>query len=275
MKNLTLIISLSILLISYATHAQDTIPNSNFENWQTATDPLYWSTVNELLPFGFSACFQSTDAYEGEFALFMKTIDLDGLLVPGVASLGTIGMGFSEGGVPFKARPESLTGYFKHPSSDDMVMLAAEFYRNGEEIGSAYWATADSVSEYTLFTIPVTFYTTEEPDTLNITILTDQNFLGSTLTLDALSFNFPPVQVKEYKSDEVKIYPNPCIDYLYFSSDKNIEVIEVLTMSGHIVLEKQNSGESSKIDLQKLPKGIYIVRFISTDYIFHKKIMKN
>jgi hypothetical protein len=275
MKNLTLITTLFVLFIAFEVDAQDTIPNNNFENWQSTTDPSHWSTVNELLPFGFSACFQSTDAYEGEFALFMKTIDLDGLLVPGVASLGTIGMGFSEGGVPFKARPESLTGYFKHPSSDDMVMLAAEFYRNGEEIGSAYWATADSVSEYTLFTVPVTFYTTEEPDTLNITILTDQNVLGSTLTLDALSFNFPPVQVKELKSDRIKIYPNPCFDYLHFSSDKNIEAIQVLAMSGHIVLEKQHSAETSKIDLQELPKGMYIARFISGDYIFHQKIMKN
>jgi hypothetical protein len=275
MKNLTLLTTISLLIFVFTSRAQDTIPNNNFEYWLSNTNPENWNTVNDLLPFGNAACFQSTDGYEGDYALFMKTIDLDGLIVPGVTSLGTIGMGFTEGGVPFQSRPESLSGYFKHPSTGDMVMLAIEFFKNGEIIGFANWATSDSIPDYTQFTVPITFTSAEEPDTMNITILTDQNVLGSALTLDALSFTFPPVNVEELKSNNVEIYPNPCFDFLNFTSEKNVRSVEVLTLSGDIIYVKQNMEGASKLDMRDLPKGLYILRFSSDEAIFQQKIVKN
>jgi len=274
MKKIALLTTFAFALVSFNLMAQDTIPNPNFENWLSNTNPESWNTVNDLLPFGNACCFQSTDSYEGDYALFMKTIDMEGLLVPAVTSLGTVGMGYTEGGIPFKSRPESLTGYYKHPSAGDVVMLSAEFFRNGETIGHAYWATSDSVAEYTLLNIPVTFISAEEPDTLNITILTDQNILGSTLTLDGFMFNYPPVLQEEINSVNVNVYPNPTKDFLQIEYGKIVDKLQISNLNGHVILEKHGIQKLERINIQALPKGTYIMRLQCGTSVYHKKIIK-
>ena len=131
MNRHAILIGMMFLLGTIGIQAQDTIPNGSFENWNSSTSPEIWHTVNELLPPGSITCNKTSNSYEGSYALSMKTIDLGGMNVPAVATLGTVGMGFTEGGIPFTGRPESLTGYFKHPSSGDFVMLIVQFFNKG------------------------------------------------------------------------------------------------------------------------------------------------
>ena len=254
--------------------SQDTIPNGNFENWNTNTSPLNWSTVNNLLPAGVFACNQTTNSYEGSYAMSMKTIDLGGMLVPAVATLGTVGMGFTEGGIPFTERPESLKGYVKHPSNGDVVMFFVQFYREGIEMGSGVWSTSDSIGAFTMFEAPITFASPLNPDTMNITMITDQNVMGSNMIIDALQFDYPPVNVEEVKNTSVKVYPNPCKNHLTITTENEINSIKILDLAGNVILENQHTYELVKLDIRHLPDGLYIVEIKSNNRLTHQKIIK-
>ena len=254
--------------------SQDTIPNGNFENWNTNTSPANWSTVNNLLPLGFFACNQTTNSYEGTYALSMKTIDLDGMLVPAVATLGIVGMGFTEGGVPFTGKPESLKGYFKHPSSGDAVMLAVQFYNQGNQIGGGSWSTSDSIGEFTMFEVPINFTSVLMPDTMNITILTDQNVLGSNMIVDALHFEYPPVKVEEAYYNSIKVYPNPCHDFIFIKNEEKINSIKVMNIAGTVFIHEDIYTNQPGIDLSNLPEGLYILEIGAGGKVYHQKIIK-
>jgi hypothetical protein len=274
MKKITLLIGIIFLQGAISLQSQDSIPNYSFEDWNTSTSPANWHTVNELLPPGKIACNQTTNSFEGSYALSMKTIDLDGMLVPAVASLGIVGMGFTEGGIPYSGRPESLNGYFKHPSTGDAVMLAVQFYKQGVQIGGGYWSTSDSVADYTQFIAPISFSSADFPDTLNITILTDQYVLGSTLTIDALEFEFPPVNISEAIQNSIKVYPNPCSDYISIETGENLNSVRVINLSGRVVLEKHEVDNDSPIDLKGIPEGMYILQVETENATIQQKIVK-
>lgn len=274
MKKLTLLIGMALIIGTLGVQAQETIPNNGFEAWNSSTDPKDWQTVNDLLPMGFIACYQTSNSYEDSSALFMKTIDLDGMLVPAVASLGTVGMGFTEGGIPYTAKPESLKGYFKHQSSGDPVSLFVQFFNQGTEIGSGSWTTSDSIADFTMFEAPITFSSALNPDTMNITIITDQFTLGSSITIDALQFEFAPVVVNEVEYNSIQVYPNPCYDYISIKTDKNINSLEVINLSGEKILLEEIKGTTKKIDLRNLPKGLYVLKIDSENNSFTRKIIK-
>ncbi len=130
---LTFIISIVFSLV-YA-YGQDTIPNGNFENWITVYNPESWETTNLLLPPGVNNCTRSTSSYTGTYALYMESIDLDGMVVPGVATLGTLEIYNTKGGIPFTSKPVALTGFYQHPSSGDEILIGVEFFKDGAEIG--------------------------------------------------------------------------------------------------------------------------------------------
>jgi len=236
MKNYALLIGMIFMFETFALHSQDTIPNSNFENWNTNTSPANWNTVNNLLPAGSFACNRTTNCYEGLYALSMKTIDLGSMLVPAVATLGVVGMGFTEGGIPFTQRPELLKGYFKHPSSGDAVMIAVQFYKQGIQIGGGYWSTSDSVADYTQLIAPISFTSSYYPDTMNITMLTDQYTMGSNMIIDALQFEYPPVDVNEVQQNSIHVYPNPCSNFISVKTEENISSLQIINMAGKSII---------------------------------------
>lgn len=74
------------------------------------------------------------------------------------------------------------------------------------------------------------------------------------------------LSVEGFEGGEVKMYPNPTsgIVTLELPFDKAVCTIELLNMSGQVVLHKQlhPSGGmiSETIDLSRVPKGLYLFR---------------
>lgn len=273
MKKLSIILSAIFLLSIFTSNAQDSIPNADFETWTTGTSPQSWQTVNSLLPPGFFACYQTANSYSADYALQLKTIDVDGLVVPGVVTLGEVGMGYTAGGIGFTAKPQSLKGFIRHPSAGDEVMVVAQFFKNGNEIGSAFWSTTDSVGDFTEFVAPVYFQTNENPDTLNITILSDPTTIGSSLVIDMLAFEFPTVAVHEPSEQKIAIYPNPCSTKLFMDLPGNMPVeVRIFDMQGKQVFHTKQQERT--IGTASLPRGMYTVLVQSKDEMFREKLIK-
>lgn len=251
-----------IVLNSNSIFSQDSIPNHNFETWITYYNPLDWQTTNLLLPTGTLNCFQTDNSYEGDYAMQLKTIDVFGLAVPGVATIGTLDMNTTSGGIPFIERPLMLNGFYQHKSSGDEVMVAVELFKNGAIIGSGVWSTTDSIPQFEEFSIPISYSSGIDPDTMNITILTDPYQIGSGLIIDALSFEYETTGWVHSKENEAHLncYPNPATNNITIetSNEKEIEV-SLYSLDGKLMKGAKINSCETKMSLKDLQPGIYFI----------------
>jgi predicted phage tail protein len=86
------ILFFSVLWTCSVSAQTNDIPNGNFEGWQDtfayAIPEGYVSTSNSwgLSPRGVSNVFRSENAFSGNYALEVRTVDSDGSIVPGIAT---------------------------------------------------------------------------------------------------------------------------------------------------------------------------------------------
>ena len=62
------------------------------------------------------------------------------------------------------------------------------------------------------------------------------------------------------KTKSLKIYPNPTKDFIIIQTEKISPKIDILDASGKLILSKNPTSNTHKIDVSSLPKGVYIVK---------------
>ncbi len=101
------------------------------------------------------------------------------------------------------------------------------------------------------------------------------------------AFDMPPADVLNCelstgeitKNESFKMFPNPAKDVVHFY-DENIKediLVEVIDMVGQVVYQetlKLNNNRNS-VDTSKLPKGVYVLKFKTTNGTITKKLIKN
>ena len=75
---------------------------------------------------------------------------------------------------------------------------------------------------------------------------------------------------------DIDIYPNPTIDKIYIKciQKENVE-IQIYNSLGEIILQKEINNIMNSIDINLLPKGIYVVKLKYENLAFFKKLIKN
>jgi hypothetical protein len=165
----------------------DTIPNSNFENWDALSykDPVNWMSSNLLQAFaGFSeSATQTADAHSGNSAI---RIESKKTLIPGQMGLDTAIAGFlilhnpedrfgSNSYFKVDFNPGKLQGYYKLiPGKFDSGIIMINFYDNE---GMFYNVNhiLPPANSYTYFSIPFDYRAGVTIDSLSIQILTTIN----------------------------------------------------------------------------------------------------
>jgi hypothetical protein len=74
---------------------------------------------------------------------------------------------------------------------------------------------------------------------------------------------------------EIKVYPNPAVDFVTVDLTADLDgVLSLLSASGQMVRSIQTIQEDTSIQMnvQDLPKGVYLVRWVGTD---DQVVMKN
>ncbi len=269
--------TLTLLTILFANvlFGQGTVPNSDFEGWITSIHPKDWKTTTQMLPPGYVTVQRTSNSHSGSYAIELTTIDMSGQTVPGVITLGELGIGYTAGGIAFTDRPEALKGYMRHPSQGDVVMVAVQFYRQGVQIGGGAWSTADSIADYQEFNVPITFGSPYDPDTMNITILTDQEQPGSKLFVDDLEFQYTSTGYRDIRSDQgLQVHPNPCRDHIRFGTDPGQPFeATIVDLKGQELAFPDGPAENG-IDTSALPAGTYVLLVRSPLGVFREKIIK-
>lgn len=294
---LTFLVSLSLSGFSQA------IPNAGFENWVTSgtyTDPASWDTPNQqttALPFiGAAVVTKSSGGHSGSWCAKLESKNFILYTVPGIMSLGQFNIDLAAqtfsltGGVPFNQRPEKFKGFYKYtPQGGDSCAMGVVFYKHNpgggqDTIGLAYFFDNSSVTTWTAFEAPVTWYSSEDPDTMNILVSTCSNTspaAGSILYTDDFSF--------DYATDISTLKPEDQLIVKYNRNSKDIIIDCGLAFSGKIVarlinltgqtVRKEESTIANqgniKISAEGLPRGIYVVDLQTGNKKMMKKIVIN
>ncbi|MCK5775798.1 MAG: T9SS type A sorting domain-containing protein, partial [Bacteroidales bacterium] len=75
---------------------------------------------------------------------------------------------------------------------------------------------------------------------------------------------------------EIKVYPNPVLDRLQIESKSELLSVSVCNITGHVVKQQQiDRGNTTEVNFEGLPAGIYLVRINSIDGMLTKKVLKN
>lgn len=176
----------------FETPASNMLPNGNMEEW--ISYPNYenpfpegiWASANKIVDLNPSyyhaVLFKSDDAHSGNFAAKGVTARFDGLpLLTGSLSTGLFDVDLQNPlesmiiGVPYKSRPTKFQGFYKYFGVDgDSCEIRTSLTKwdpvAGEQIkvGEAIMRTTDLVDEYTFFDLTFNYYSTEEPDTIDM-----------------------------------------------------------------------------------------------------------
>ena len=238
----------------------DELPNFDMEQWTdvVTNEPDAWTTFNGWTSFfGISPAEQSTDANSGLYSLRLSTLEVNGNLLPGIATNGELGMQGPFGGVPYTDMPTMLDGALRYvPNGPDSAGIAALFYANGVLVGAGVVPIVQPYPFWTDFSMPITF--NQAPDTMLLVIYSGDS-TGSSIWVDDLSFQGISVGIAGSKVPAMVVYPNPADQVLHIKGDSKGPALLFDTHGRVVGGSRPSSDDVRTIDVHMLPNGDYVL----------------
>jgi hypothetical protein len=308
MKKLTLIIT---GFLTGAVSFAQTIPNAGFETWINNTEsPTIYSTpqgwiTEDIIQTAFFAAFGDSTyvahsvtqvaGHNGSYGVQMSNVisNEGDTLNGGIISIATAqdffnyAFGLSMEGFTISTRPANLTGYYKlnalggDTAGFDVVMSKWNTSTNSRDVlMDIQLSLTTNMSNWTSFTVPLTYAYNEYPDTvfiaagLNSSSSNHPVHPGTAFTIDDLAFTGSvPAGVQEQHSDsaDLLIYPNPFTDKTTLkTNDVQLEnaTLELYDVLGNKVRVMKNlSGNSIVISRDGLTNGIYFYQLTNENSV--------
>ena len=87
-----------------------------------------------------------------------------------------------------------------------------------------------------------------------------------------------PIGIEELQdSHPYMVYPNPAGEYVYITSkkpDMTRFIVEVFTLRGERMIYQPNSVSTTKISLNGLPSGLFLLRVTETKAVYHYRLVR-
>lgn len=255
------------------------ITDGGLELWQSfgsfaMPDSFFTSDQLNVPFFGISTVAKTTDAHSGQFAAYLHTETApDSNVLAGTLGYGSIqmtGSGNFFWGWPFTARPKAVTFWYKYsPAGKDQahaLVLLTKWAGARTTIGTGLLMISAATSAYTEGQIPITYSSSETPDTMDLTFISSGNpnpTAGTKMYIDDIALDYTAgvsiAKIPEPAGFALdQNYPNPfnpSTDIRYViprSSRVRLEVFSVLGQSVATLVDAI------------VPAGIYTVRFDGT-----------
>ncbi len=262
MRRILILLSVSIaVVINLSGQAQ--IPNSGFEEWVTEgsdLNPAGWMTTNNN---PLVSVTQYTPAHMGDFSMKVSTFEAVNMTFAEVATLE----------FTCTERPAALNACLKTSvMPGDRVLLIMAFF-NGDSIVAlptdCTFSIDTTLSEFTCFSFPVTYYSSLTPDSAIIIVMagSESPMTGTEIIVDELSFTLATHNEPDIESEERKImnYPNPAafVTYIPVKLDYPSEVVvRIWDLNGRMVQfytfpDLPAGRQEMRIDTTPLENGIY------------------
>ncbi len=256
-------------------------PNGDFEQWNNIgnDEPDSWNTLNFICNPADLCATKSTDSYEGNYSMKIKSVQMLGGDTLAYITNGQFPTNntYPIGGMPVSQNPDKISGYYKYfPVGPDTAYAGIFLYR---------WNTAtqqtlcvDSMlvpllpsNSYAYFESPVSYNEWPLADTLNISFTANNNInngsyigLGSTLYIDGLQLTLKPLGLNDINTNDLgtQIYPNPSINIFNIKYSSKILTLDLFDVNGRklndVIMEI--SGSDASIRMENSPKGLYYLR---------------
>jgi hypothetical protein len=253
------------------------LPNNDMENWMNyeyLSPDSWYTTVDLVSNESYDAIQQTEDAYEGDYAVEIQTINIWGTYsVPGYLSLGELSFDEEEPvqAIPYSHQPNALTGYYKYlPSGDEDGFVNIQMESNDEVVGGNFFMF-ETQSDWTFFEIPLNYLSVPEE---MILVFSSGYNAGSVLFLDNLSFDFTSA-TPLIESNDVSMFPNPANDIISFSSQYNNEIVEfqIVNLQSEVITSfVLYPNEITRLDISELSSGIYFIKSVSGNILTQKLV---
>ncbi|SKB60348.1 Por secretion system C-terminal sorting domain-containing protein [Soonwooa buanensis] len=79
------------------------------------------------------------------------------------------------------------------------------------------------------------------------------------------------LSLNDAQLEKTLVYPNPVQDFLTFRTNKNIEDVEIISVSGQ---KTKVESYDNKVNLSMLPSGLYIIKWSEDGFYRREKILK-
>jgi hypothetical protein len=301
MKKFTIILA----FIAMAINATSQIPNNGFETWENYVDngdecsppfnvyqkPDMWngSLPKSCQTYSYSIQ-QNNESYPagtGQFSMKIQPELVNG--VRGVA-ISNDGHDSMKNWIPkpsfaINQRPESLYLYYKYfPSGGDTMIVQVYFYMNGVVIGNSVYGTTETISDWTALEIPMTYNTSDVPDSATIYFLTGVyiQHSESILYIDNLSFDslitvtLTSINELSAGSSSFYLYPNPASNVVMLSAnktDRETRTLTIYTIDGILVKSETVKKNQKDINVADLPSGVYLFNIKSEGSMETKRLI--
>jgi hypothetical protein len=258
---ITLVLTFSLLAFS---QAQTTVFEEGFENWSSATgfeEPTDWLTSNFIYGFLFSAppsVLKSTDAADGSYAAKLISVEIDG---------GERVGGLMTYTIPFTERPTNISGSHKLTANGDTLVFAfllTKFDPTSDTsvtVGGAGFELTQTVSNYTNFSFPIQYESTETPDSMVIFILPTNVAVSSEFEyfIDNIKLEGPASVFNAENNNSLGIYPNPSNQSFFIPVQKATANVRINDISGKLVQEIILNAGEREVATSHLSNGVYFV----------------
>ncbi|MHB9055910.1 MAG: T9SS type A sorting domain-containing protein [Paludibacteraceae bacterium] len=243
------IILLIVLSFAITLHAQNSIPNSSFEQWTSSTYsyPTYYDFNSNKDEMGIYN-INKTVGYTGNYGVELKTVMTNKPQMAYLLNFQPPGQDPNpliwHGGVPYSLIPTGFKGYYKYNvASGDQGMAIIVFSKNGANIGTYYYNLGGLHSDYTPFNFTFSPVLSQTPDSVIVAFASSDfatRTAGSILVVDNISFTGAASQPTQMNGDfeqwtDVTI-ENPSN---WYNDNQNFQVLKKTTDSytGQYALE--------------------------------------
>lgn len=288
-KTLLLLFSAASTILSQG----QTVPNGDFENWETKTYTIpnlpltltyteltSWKTFNFASALGFAVPADKTsDAVSGSYAVKIQNIETTGDqgkdTLPGVIEQTFLATG----------SPNYLYGQYKSalPSGEQgqvVVLGVTKGLSNQTLLG--YTTLTHATSTYLPFVISLS-KPSIQIDSIKILISaftyigTQQSkyTIGGYVQVDNVSFSdMVTSEVKDLLEAGIQVSPNPSSGLVTISNKfGTVQHIEIISATGQPVFTSKAGQGEQVIDLSGQPKGLYMLYATSEDNRYSKKLV--
>ncbi len=138
-------------------------------------------------------------------------------------------------------------------------------------ITDANWSPADSLQWKTYsFTIPSTHAVSNFMFRIEL-----KSFYGNAFCLDNININPSGYNsIEKSELENIEVVPNPTTGSFKLAGDFDKGDVLLLDVNGRVVMEKSNVVANEWMDVQQLPKGIYLLKLENDNAISRKKLIR-
>jgi hypothetical protein len=283
MNRYVLIFAVAIVHIVLASFllAQNSVPNSSFENW-TGNTPDGWFANNP--PSGPQTVVSSNDAHSGSFSAKLEVVEFTGFPFPPLLSAGT------GGGFAVTERHSAVSGYYKFsPQMGDVITVTVQMMQGTNVIGTGFFDANSASSNWTQFTVPINYSGSGNPDMCLILIQVIINTSsGGIAQVDDIEFSSAtnlatddnhllPAEFELHQNYPNPFNPSTVINFaLPHQSDVQLELFDVVGKKISTLISENLPAGSYSYNWTRpagMASGIYYYRLKTNDFVATRKMI--